>query len=96
MRRVRLYPASTSTPAAVMPIMFTASCPAEARATSQSRVVAATTDIPAAGTVVTEMKTPTSAAYFEVTSDSMPAAPASSATTNENGPTWKMKSTFCS
>ena len=27
--------------------------------------------------------------------DSIPAAPANSATTNENGPTWKMKSTFC-
>ncbi len=79
-----------------MPIMLTASCPADARATSQSPVVVATTDIPAAGTVVTEMKTPISAADFDVTSDSMPAAPASSATTNENGPTRKMKSTFCS
>jgi hypothetical protein len=39
------------------------------------------------------MKTPTSAADFADTSDSMPAAPASNATTNDSGPTWTMKST---
>ena len=55
--------------------------------------MAATTAKPAAGTVVTEMNTPTSAADFDDTSDNMPAAPASSATTNDSGPTWKMKST---
>ncbi len=60
---------------------------------SQSPTVAATTANPAAGTVVTEMKTPTSAADFADTSDSMPAAPANNATTNDSGPTWKMKST---
>ncbi len=63
---------------------------------SQSPIVAATTANPAAGTVVTEMKTPTNAADFADTNESIPAAPASSATTNENGPTWKMKSTPCS
>ena len=71
-------------------------------ATSQSPTDAATTANPAAGTVVTEMNTPTRAADFADTSDSIPAAPASSATTNDSGPTWKMKSTsvswsvFCS
>ena len=60
---------------------------------SQSPTVAATTANPAAGTVVTEMKTPTSAADLADTNDSIPAAPANSATTNDSGPTWKMKST---
>ena len=63
---------------------------------SQSPTDAATTANPAAGTVVTEMNTPTSAADLADTSDSMPAAPASSATTNDSGPTWKMKSTSVS
>ena len=53
---------------------------------AQSPTVAATTANPAAGTVVTEMNTPTSAADFDDTNDSMPAAPANNATTNENGP----------
>jgi hypothetical protein len=39
------------------------------------------------------MKTPTSADDFAETSESMPAAPASNATANVSGPTWKMKST---
>ena len=77
----------------MMPTRLTASCAADLAATSQSPSMAATTAKPAAGTVVTEMKTPTSAADFDDTSDSMPAAPASSATTNDSGPTWKMKST---
>ena len=76
-----------------MPTRLTASCAADFAATSQSPRIAATTANPAAGTVVTEMNTPTSAADFDDTSDSIPAAPASSATTNDIGPTWKMKST---
>ncbi len=66
---------------------------ADFAATSQSPRIAATTANPAAGTVVTEMNTPTRAADFDDIRDSIPAAPASSATTNEIGPTWKMKST---
>lgn len=60
---------------------------ADCWATCQSPMVAATTANPAAGTVVTEMKTPTSAADFADTSYSIPAAPANIATTNYNGPT---------
>ncbi len=63
---------------------------------SQSPTVAATTANPAAGTVVTEMKTPTRAADFAETNDSIPAAPANNATMNDSGPTWKMKSTSSS
>ena len=50
--------------------------------------IAASAAYPAAGTVVTEMNTPTSAADFADVIDSMPAAPASSATISENGPNW--------
>src|SRR6476659_3449225 len=84
------------TPATVMPTRLTPSCAADWAAIAQSPTVAATTANPAAGTVVTEMNTPTSAADFDDTNDSMPAAPANNATTNENGPTWKMKSTSLS
>jgi len=38
--------------------------------------------------VVTEMKTPTKPADFADVNAVMPAAPASRATINENGPTW--------
>src|SRR4051812_26084548 len=84
---------STNTPASTIPTRLTASCAADWAATAQSPTVAATTAKPAAGTVVTEMKTPTSAADFAETNDNMPAAPANNATTNDSGPTWKMKST---
>ena len=84
---------STSTPASTIPSRLIASWAADSAAMSQSPTVAATTAKPAAGTVVTEMKTPTRAADLAETSDSIPAAPANSATTNDSGPTWKMKST---
>ena len=84
---------STSTPASTIPARLIASWAADSAAISQSPTVAATTANPAAGTVVTEMKTPTSAADFADTNDSIPAAPANNATTNDSGPTWKMKST---
>ena len=45
------------------------------------------THIPA-GTVVTEMKTPTSAADFAEVSESIPAVPATSAVISENHPGW--------
>ena len=64
-----------------------ASWAADLAAMSQSPTVAATTAKPAAGTVVTEMKTPTRAADLADTNDSMPAAPANNATTNDSGPT---------
>ena len=70
-----------------MPTRLLPSCPAESTAIRHDPTVAATTANPAAGTVVTEMKTPTRAADFDDTSANMPAAPASSATTSENGPT---------
>lgn len=44
--------------------------------------------LPAAGMVVTEMKTPTRAADFAEVSDSVPAAPATSAVISENQPGW--------
>ena len=84
---------STSVPASTIPARLMASWAADSAAISQSPTVAATTANPAAGTVVTEMKTPTSAADFADTNDSIPAAPANSATMNDSGPTWKMKST---
>ena len=45
-----------------------------------------------AGTVVIEMKTPTSAEDFDVVSDRIPAHPASSATMNDQMSGWTMKS----
>src|SRR4051812_45853006 len=80
-------------PATTMPTRFTTNCSADFAATSHWPTVAATTANPAAVTVYTEMKTPTSPADLDETSESMPAAPASSATMKDTGPTWKMKST---
>ena len=48
--------------------------------------------MPTAGTVVIEMKTPTSAEDFEVVSESTPAMPASSAMTNDHPSGEMMKS----
>src|SRR5690242_2375470 len=82
-RSATLRTHNTTTPATTIPTRLTASCAADWPATAQSPTVAATTANPAAGTVVTEMNTPTSAADFADTSDSMPAAPAKRATTND-------------
>ena len=54
-----------------------------------ARPPTATAANPAAGTVVTEMNTPTRTPVpSPAISATMPATPASSATTSENGPTW--------
>src|SRR3546814_19109885 len=83
----------TSTQAFTSPGRLTASCRDDNPAIRHYPFAAATTAKPAAGTVVTEMNTPTKAADFEETSASVPAAPARSATTNEMGQTLYTKST---
>lgn len=73
--------------AITIPVRLTPSWSADIAATRHSPRVAATAVKPAAGTVVTEMNTPTSAADFAETRASMPAAPASRATMNDDSPT---------
>jgi hypothetical protein len=70
------------------PTRFTTSCSSDCAAHPYCPWTNATEAKPAAGTVITEMNTPTSAADFADVSDSIPPAPASRATISENGPTW--------
>ena len=59
------------------------SCAPASAASGYAPVARVSAAVPSAGTVVTEMKTPTSAPDFSVVSDSTPAAPASTATTSD-------------
>lgn len=64
-------------PAMIMPARFTPSCSSEAPTSVQWASGTATAMFPAAGTVVTEMKTPTSEDDFPAVSDRIPATPLS-------------------
>ncbi len=69
-----------------MPTRFTSSCARDERDRCHSPSTVATATNAAAGTVVTEMKTPTKALDFAEVRDRIPAAPASNAMISENGP----------
>ena len=66
------------------PDRLSASCSREPVASDHVVVARASDNVPTAGTVVTEMKTPTSVDDFDVVSETMPATPASSAMTNDH------------
>src|SRR5690348_7000164 len=79
-----LWTSSVVVPAITMPVMLTASWATEPVTSSHRPSPTATAAYPAAGTVVTEMKTPTSADDLPAVTDRTPAAPASSATMNDH------------
>ena len=66
-----------------MPRMFTPSCRAALLTSDQTPAPMHSAIVPTAGTVVTEMKTPTRGPDFEVVRERTPATPASSAITND-------------
>ena len=76
--------ASVSQPAAAMPMMLSASCGSAAPDLVQRPNASPSATLPAAGTVVTEMKTPGQAADLAEVSDRTPAAAAMTATMNDH------------
>ena len=75
---------SVSQPASAMPTMLTPSCSALPRTSVICPNARPSATLPAAGTVVTEMKTPASPPTRADVSDSTPAAPAMTATMNDH------------
>ena len=74
---------SVATPASTSPARLSASCSSEPRTSAGDQTARPSARLPSAGTVVTEMKTPTRAEAFPAVSEMTPATPASSATTND-------------
>src|SRR3712207_492504 len=75
---------NVTTPATVMPVRLSSSCAPDPRICWESQTDIDRARSPAAGTVVTEMKTPTSAFERPAVWDSTPAQPASTATTADH------------
>ena len=71
-----------------MPLRLTASWAALPRASDQSAYASATATLAAAGTVVTEIRTPTRAPDLAAVSETIPAMPARKAITNDSGSGW--------
>ena len=77
-------------PATTIPTRLIPSWVADSRAPCQLPTAKLSATVPAAGTVVTEMNTPTRVDDFAAVSDSTPAVPASSAMTNDQPFGWRM------
>ena len=77
-----------STPAITMPTRLMPSWASDNQVSCQSPSTAPTATLPAAGMVVTEMNTPTRAEDLLDVSESIPAAPATTAVMIENQPGW--------
>ena len=71
-------------PATAIPDRFNASCAVLPDTSCQSPNAKPNPTLPAAGTVVTEMNTPDRPPSFDDVSDSIPAAPAITATMNDH------------
>ena len=67
------------------------SCRSAEAASPQTPQARQTANVPTAGMVVIEMKTPTSGPDFAVVSDRVPAIPARQATTKDQPSGWTMK-----
>ncbi len=75
----------------IIPARFIPSCAADPVISAVSKTARPRARFPAAGTVVTEMKTPTMALVLSVARASTPAVPASSATMNDHRSGRQMK-----
>src|SRR3954454_13714088 len=82
---------SVATPATTIETRLTASCSAAPAISVQSLYAAATAILAAAGIVVIETRTPTSAPDLVLVNEIIPAIPASVATITENQSGWEMK-----
>ena len=85
-RDVGLDDVGRPVPATVMPTRFIPSWASDSQVSRQLPSTPATAAFPAAGIVVTEMKTPTRVAALFEANDNIPAVPATSAVINENQP----------
>ncbi len=81
-------------PEMTIPAMFTPSWVADPTISLRSQKASPSARLPAAGTVVTLMKTPTIVAVFSIASASAPAAPAIRATMNDHLSGCQMKPVF--
>ena len=80
--------ANAAQPATAMPEMFIRSCSALRQISLVAPKAIASAILPAAGTVVTEMKTPVRPPALAEVSDKAPAAPAMTATMNDHLSGW--------